>query len=137
MSDKTISTEKLQNDLDILKLALHQPRLYVNNFLDELINEIDIQSQLALENEEIGQNESLNKQEQMIHYITAFKGDCLSNLSDDQFPIQNLQTTIDKIEIDLKSADNETQLEEINKNISNNLLAIQKVIFKNQSIHFA
>ena len=47
MRDKVISTEQLRNDLDLLKLALNQPRLYVNNFLDGIINEIDIQSQLA------------------------------------------------------------------------------------------
>ena len=135
MSDEVISSEQLSNYLNLLKLALYQPRLYVNNFLDELINEIDIHSQLASENEEIDLKELLNQQEQMINYITEFKEACLSDLSDDQYPKQNLQTIIDKIEIDLKSGDNETKLEEINKKISYSLLAIQKVIFKNQSIH--
>ena len=32
---------------------------------------------------DLDQNESLNKQEKMIHYIRAFKEDCLSILSDD------------------------------------------------------
>ena len=46
-----MSIEQLQTDLESLKQALNQPRLYVNNSLNELINEIDIQSQMALENE--------------------------------------------------------------------------------------
>lgn len=131
-----MSIEQLQTDLESLKLALNQPRLYVNNSLNELINEIDIQSQMALENEEANKIEILNHQEQMINRIRDFKEICFSNLLDNPLPKENLQANIDMIENDLKCVDKNAKLEEISKIISDNLLNILKVIFQNKSIFF-
>lgn len=136
MSDKVVSTEQLRSKLDLLRSALHQPRLYVNNYLEELINEIDIQSQMALDNEETDQKELLNLQEKMINRITEFKETCLSNLTVDQVCKENLQTKIDKIQRHLISDKQEMTVEEIIKDISNNLLKIQKAVFMNKSIHY-
>ena len=116
-----MSIEQLQTDLESLKLALNQPRLYVNNSLNELINEIDIQSQMALENEEANKIEILNHQEQMINRIRDFKEICFSNLLDNPLPKENLQANIDMIENDLKCVDKNAKLEEISKIISDNL----------------
>lgn len=131
-----MSPKQLQTELELLKSALYQPRLYVNNFLDELINEINIQSQMALINETTDKKELHNQQEQMTKCITEFKETCLSYLSDDHLPKEHLQTTIENIEIDLNSDNSNLIIKEIRKNISDSLLSIQKIIFNNKSIHY-
>ena len=62
MSDNTLSNEKLMSDLEILVSALQHPILYLNNFIDELINEIDIRSQIALNEEDTNSKDIISDQ---------------------------------------------------------------------------
>ena len=60
----------------------------------------------------------------------------MSNLVDHQIPKEYIQTSIENIVIDLNQADETQRNEEISNKISKTLLAIQKIIFKNKSMHF-
>lgn len=134
MSENIKSPEQLRSDLQILKKALQEPKLYAHNLIDELRNEIDIQSQIEMKNEETKKNEILNHQEQMITCLNEFVQVNFSDLPADQLPHEDLQSTIDKIELDLSQADESLKIEDFNEKISTALLSIQKIVIRNKSI---
>lgn len=132
---------QLRAELDQLKFAILYPQLHLNHIFEDLKNEIDIQTQIALLNNECNRKKTLCEQECMLKQVTEYEEFCTSNISQplgtSLCDLSSMDSNIDNVESLISETKNKsTNLEEISECLSNAILKFEKQIFKNNSIHF-
>lgn len=136
MRETNKSNDQLRINLEQLKSALEEPKLYIFNFLENLKAKIDIKTQQALDKQLINEEQLIKNQEIMINNIMEFQELCLSKLLEQNLSQTDLQSTIEEIESDLDNESETVDNEDIEKSISNALFDIQRILFQNKSIHY-
>jgi len=122
-----------QNLLEQLKSVVNQPRLYVYQFFEDMRNNIDIQSCIALN--ETNKEQIYGHQAKLIDKVQEFESLCLQKINEDS--ASDFQVTIKQTESYLNgSVVSQAELDRVKSLLSNELLKVEKVLFQNKCMFF-
>ncbi len=131
----------IQIDVEILldksRLAVKNPRIYVIQYFEELINQIDVHCQKTLN--EFNNKRIVQQQTDMVEKAKEFESYCIYKLEDtpNEDKSRDLKIIIDQIEKDLeKQQITEIDLENIYWILLNELLEIEKDFFQGKTMLF-
>jgi hypothetical protein len=136
MLEETSIEEKkaeAQNLLEQLKSAVNQPRLYVYQFFEDMRNDIDIQSCIALN--ETNKEQIHEYQAKLIDKVQEFESLCLQKINADS--ASDFQMTIEQTESYLNGqVVAQAELDRFKELLSNELLKVEKALFQNKCMFF-
>jgi len=136
MLEETSLEEKRAEVLNLLekfKLAVNQPRLFVNQFFEDIRNEIDIQSSKTLNDS--NKERIYEHQAKLIAKVQEFENLCLEQVNVDS--VNDFQVSIEQTESILNGpVVSNAELDRVKGLLSNELLKIEKVLFQDKCMFF-
>ena len=135
LEETSIEEKKAEalNLLEQLKSAVNQPRLYVYQFFEDMRNDIDIQSCIALN--ETNKEQIHEHQAKLIDKVQEFESLCLQKINADS--ASDFQMTIEQTESYLNGpVVAQAELDRFKELLSNELLKVEKALFQNECIFF-
>ncbi len=136
MLEETSIEEKkaeAQDLLEQLKSTVNQPRLYVYQFFEDMRNDIDIQSCIALN--ETNKEQIHEHQAKLIDKVQEFESLCLQKINADS--ASDFQMTIEQTESYLNGpVVAQAELDRFKELLSNELLKVEKALFQNKCMFF-
>jgi hypothetical protein len=122
-----------KNLLEKLKLAVNQPRLFVYQFFEDIRNDIDTQSCIALND---SNKERIYKhQAELISTVQEFESLCLEQVNVDS--VSDFQVSIEQTESILnKRIVSNAELDRVKGLLSNELRTIEKALFHDKCMFF-
>ena len=116
------------------KTAVGQPRLYVQQYFEDLKNEIEIQCQAS----DVSLEEKLQQQARLIEKLKEFEGVSLAGLSENVNEENVLRVIrLASFEADLnREGNSETDYNSFERRLLEALLEIETVLFRNKSSLF-
>ncbi len=136
MLEETSLEEKraeVQNLLEKFKLAVNQPRLFVYQFFEDMKNDIDIQSCIALNDS--NKERIYEHQTKLVTAVQEFESLCLEQVNVDS--VSECQVSIEQTESILsKPTVSNAELDRVEGLLSNELRTIEKALFQDKCMFF-
>ena len=120
-----MSFETLKSELNELKCAFKNPRIYIANYCDTLRNQIDLamtEQEMNLIKDEITKDKILQSHDILIYKIKTFENECQNQLFDSNIRDINSDNKILKEIIEIEKKLNIILIQFIMKNIESKLM---------------
>jgi len=131
LEEKRAEVQKL---LEKFKLVVNQPRLLVNQFFEDIRNEIDIQSCKTLNDS--NKERIYEHQAKLIAKVQEFESLCLEQVN--VYSVSDFQVSSEQTESILNGpVVSNAELDRVKKLLSNELLKIENFLFQDKCMFFA